>query len=77
MKNNSRVDLNLANYDVYHNFDKFWRIRLNRFRVVLLDELDQPIQSPGTELGKYIQIQVTFPTIFNDTSLDRRKGSIP
>ncbi len=55
LKNESRVEINLARYDVNHNFDKFWRIRLDKFRVVLLDEFDKPIPSPGTEFGGYIQ----------------------
>ncbi len=75
MKNNSRVDINLFDYDVYHNFDKFWRIRLDMMRVVLLDEFDRPISSPGVEFGQYILVRITYPTIFNDTNIHRDKLS--
>ena len=73
LRNNSRVDINLASYDFNGNFDKFWRVRLNMMRVILLDEFDKPIPSPGTDFGGYIEIHVAYPTLFNDTSLNLEK----
>jgi hypothetical protein len=75
LKNNSRVSINLADYDIYGYFDKFWRVRLNMMRVLLLDEFDKPIPSPGTEPGSYIEVGITYPTIFNDTNFGREKQS--
>ena len=75
LRNNSRTEINLFKSDEMHNFDKFWRVRISKIRVVLLDEYDVPIPSPGTEFGSYIQVRITFPTIFNDTSLDYKSHS--
>jgi hypothetical protein len=51
------VEVNLLRYDVQENFKRFWRVRLDMFRVILLDEFDKPIPSPGTEFGGYIQVR--------------------
>ena len=69
------MDINLCDYDLNNNFDKFWRIRLKMIRVILLDEFDKPIASPGVEFGQYIGVRITYPTIFNDTNLHRDKMS--
>lgn len=58
---------------MYGNFDKFWRVRLDMIRVILLDEFNKPIPSPGSDLGGYIQIRITYPTTFNDTNLNNDK----
>jgi hypothetical protein len=75
LKNNSRVDINIADYDVTHYFDQFWRVRLNMIRVILLDEFDKPIPSPGIEVGQYIGIRITYPTLFVDANLNKDKFS--
>jgi hypothetical protein len=42
-------------------------------RMVLLDRNNTPVPSPGTGFGQYINIQITYPTIFNDTDSTRSK----
>merc|ERR550519_711353 len=72
LKNQSRIDVNLKDHDEHHNFDRFWRIRLDMLRIILLDANDKPIKSPGEDLGEEIQSLVTFPTVFNDTNNDHK-----
>ena len=62
-------------YDLYGNFDKFWRVRLDMMRVVLLDEFEKPIPSPGSGFGGYIRVGITYPTTFNDTNFQNDKFS--
>ncbi len=74
------MNINLADYDKYGNFNTSWRVRLDMFRVVLLDEFDKPIPSPGRSgtsgtSGGHIQIRITYPTIFKDTNLAGKKLS--
>lgn len=70
LKNQSMIDVNLKEWDVNHNFDNFWRVRINMIRIVLLNGTGHPIQSPGDAFGEEIKSQITFPTIFNDTFFD-------
>merc|ERR1739838_813903 len=67
LKKESRIDVNIKEHDPYHNLDKYWRVRIDMIRIVLLDENEDPLPSPGDELGEEIQSLITFPTIFNDT----------
>jgi len=67
LKNKGKIDFNLQEYDFNQNFDRFWRVRIDMFRIVLLDHSDKPLASPGTDFGEEIQSLITFPSIFNDT----------
>jgi len=67
LKNNSKIEVNLRDYDVNGNFDRFWRVRIDMIRLVLLDSQLDYIPSPGTQFGDDIQVLVTYPTLFNDT----------
>ena len=67
LKSKHEVDINLRDLDVENHFDDFWRVRLERLTLVLLDANNYPIQSNGTSFGKEIQIRIQYPTIFNDT----------
>jgi hypothetical protein len=73
LKTTGRVDINLVDYDAFGKFDKFWRIRLDSIRIVLLNESGNPIASPGSSLGGYIEVIVTYPTLFNDTNGGKEK----
>ena len=44
-------------------------------RVVLLDEFEKPIPSPGSGFGGYIRVGITYPTTFNDTNFQNDKFS--
>ena len=66
-RNNSEVDINLRDLDTTNHFDDFWRVRIERLTMVLLDEDEIPIQSNGTTFGREIQIGIHYPTVFNDT----------
>ena len=71
LRNTSQMDFNLKDYDEINAWDRFWRIRLDMLRITLLDETDHPIPSPGQQFGQEIQSLITFPTVFNDTTIDR------
>jgi len=71
LRNTSQMDFNLKDYDEINAWDRFWRIRLDMLRITLLDEADTPIPSPGQQFGQEIQSLITFPTVFNDTTIDR------
>jgi len=66
-RNNSEVDINLKDLDDTNHFDDFWRVRIERLTMVLLDENDFPIQSSGTTFGREIQIGIHYPTVFDDS----------
>jgi len=70
LRNTSRIDFNLRDYDTENALDRFWRVRLSMLRITLLDETETPIPSPGQGFGQEIQSLITFPTVFNDTFLD-------
>jgi hypothetical protein len=74
LKTTGRVDINLADYDLKGNFDKFWRMRLDSIRIVLLNESGSPIASPGSSLGGYIEVMIVYPTLFNDTNAGKEKS---
>jgi len=67
LKNNSKLEVNLKDYDVSGNFERFWRVRIDMIRLVLLDTEGGYIDSPGTQFGDDIQVLVTYPTLFTDT----------
>jgi hypothetical protein len=72
LRNNSLVRINIQSYDKYEHFKDFWRVRVSMLRMILLDENDKPLASPGEGFGEQIEVLIKYPTIFNDTSFDRK-----
>jgi len=59
--------LNLKEMDMTNSFDRYYRVRVENMKVLLLDENKKPIQSMGTDTGERIVIDIEFPTIYKDT----------
>ena len=73
LKNTSRLNVNVKNYDPTNRLDDFWRIRVNLIRFTLLQADGTPLPSPGLNSGEEIQFYVVYPTIFNNTDRNRDK----
>ena len=58
LKNESRLEINLQDYDTLDGFGDYWRIRLKKIKISLLDIDNQLIASPGEtgQLGGSIKV---------------------
>ena len=71
LKNDSKVMINFKDFLPKDDFYGRWRWRVNNLEVYLWDENEDVIESLGIAFTERIQMQVTYPTIFNDTSEDK------
>jgi hypothetical protein len=75
LRDRHETEINLRELDFYNRFDDFWRVRIERIFLVLRNDQGNLIQSNGTTFGKEIQIQIRYPTIFNDSDSTGGKRS--
>merc|ERR1712224_199882 len=52
-------NVNLRDFDNSGYWDKFWRVRIDMLRIVLLDSNGGYIESPGLKSNDDIQVRVT------------------
>jgi len=75
LRDRHETEINLRELDFYNRFDDFWRVRIERIFLVLRNGKGNLIQSNGTTFGREIQIQIRYPTIFNDSDSSGGKRS--
>jgi hypothetical protein len=67
LKETGTMTLNMKDYDTNREFDDYWRVRLDMVRLVMYKKDGMPIPSRGQSSGYYIQVEVEYPSVFNDT----------
>ena len=67
LRDKFETEINLKDLDTTNDFDSNWRIRIEQVYLVLYDEDGYPLQSNSDEVGRNIQINIKYPTVFNDT----------
>ena len=74
LKNESILQVNLQDYDTLDGFSDYWRIRLKKIKISLLDENNELIDSPGEtgQLGGSIKVKnLINPQFFQQYSRSR------
>jgi len=75
MRESGTMTINLKEYDIWREFDEFWRVRIDMVRLIMYQKDGTPIPSPSSigegNNGK-IRVRVEFPTTFNDTNEDEQ-----
>jgi len=72
MRESGTMTISLKEYDIWREFDEFWRVRIDMVRLIMYQKDGTPIPSPSDIGEENIRIKVEFPTTFNDTNEDEQ-----